>query len=94
MTTQSLSPYDTGERCEPKSWIPYGTKVTEATPAENFGKVDFEDDEAHTVAIVHIERRRDGTHVVHVQPLVDEDEVQVELHLEDGVQTLYPRELG
>lgn len=74
---QPLSPYDTGKRCEPKSWIPYGTSVSTATPAENFGKVDFEDDEGHTIVVVHVERKDTGTHVVHVQPLVDEDEIVV-----------------
>lgn len=92
--TQPLSPYDTGKRCEPKSWIPYGTKVSEITPAENFGKVDFEDDCGDTVVVVLVERADDGTHVVHVQPLVEEDEIRVELHLDSGAQTLFPRDLG
>lgn len=40
----ALSPYDTGVRCEAKPWIPLGERVTQATPAESFGKVDFDDE--------------------------------------------------
>jgi hypothetical protein len=57
-----LTPYDIGTRCEPKPWLPYGTAVTPATPAENFGKVDFDDDEGTTVCVIHVERNGDGTH--------------------------------
>ncbi|WP_424863002.1 hypothetical protein [Streptomyces sp. MMS24-I29] len=76
-----LSPYDTGDRCEPKSWIPYGTTVTKAIPAEDFGKVDFDDDEGRIVCVVHVERRADGGHVVHVDPQCSDDEISVVLHL-------------
>lgn len=77
----ALTPYDTGERCEAKSWILYGTKVSETTPAENFGKVDF-DNEDHTVVIAWVGRCPDGTHRLHVTPLVDDEELSVEVHFE------------
>jgi len=64
-----LSPYDTGARCEPRVWLPYGTEVTPTTPAENFGKVDFDDDEGSTVCVVLVERGKDGVHTVRVDPL-------------------------
>ena len=90
----SLSPYDTGVRCEAKPWLPYGTKVTEATPAENFGKVDFDDDEGHTVAVVHLERGADGRYTVHVNSLCADDEIQVELSLENDTFLVQPESLG
>lgn len=92
MQQPDLTPYDTGARCEPKPWLPYGTKVTPITPAENFGKVDFDDDCCDTVAVVHVERDDEGIFTVHVQPLVDQSEVRVELHLESGVRTLFSSE--
>ncbi|MFI9629238.1 hypothetical protein [Streptomyces sp. NPDC052042] len=79
-----ISPYDTGARCEPKPWIPYGTTVTKATPAEDFGKVDFEDDQGSIVCVMHVERRADGGHVIHVDPQCSDDEISVVLHLRSG----------
>lgn len=40
MTTRELTPYDTGEVCEPKPWRAEG---------DDFGKVDFDNDERATV---------------------------------------------
>lgn len=84
-TPTKLTPYDTGERCEPKVWLPYGTEITDATPAGNFGKVDFDDDEAHTVVTVYVSRNDDGTHTVQVIPFVDEDQLRVTVHPEPVV---------
>lgn len=84
MQQQALTPYDTGERCEAKPWIPYGTKVGAATPAENFGKVDFEDDEGHTVCVVHVERNADGRHTVTVQSLCEDEDLVLVLQRQDG----------
>lgn len=78
--TPELTPYDTGDRLEAKPWIPIGNHVTESTPAENFGKVDFEDEEGGTVVVAHVERNADGSYTVHVQPLCDADQISVELH--------------
>ena len=80
----SLSPYDTGVRLEPRSWLPYGTGVTITTPAENFGKVDFDDDAGETTAVAYVERDDDGKYTLHVTPLCDEKNLRVVLHAEDG----------
>ena len=79
-TTSDLTPYDAGTRLEAKPWLPYGTKITEATPAENFGKVDFDDDESETVACAWIEKNADGTYTLHVQPMVEAEELLVAVH--------------
>lgn len=64
----NLTPYDTGERLEPKVWwtegIDYGPNpVPQAQIDARFGKVDFDDDTSTTLATVHTERV-DGTYVV------------------------------
>lgn len=57
MTHRELTPYDTGDRLEPQLW-PTGE-------ADTFGRVDFDDDEARTVATAYI--AREGTaYVLHV----------------------------
>lgn len=80
-----LTPYDTGARCEPKSWVTYGTNVSALSPAENFGKVDFNDDTDETVCTTYVEKNADGTHTVHVQSMCAADELNVKLHTENGV---------
>ena len=70
-----LTPYDTGDRLEARPWIPYGTEVTDSTPADNFGKVDFDDDEGMTQAVVSSQRLDDG------YMLIIEDLVTEETHL-------------
>ncbi|AOY70879.1 MULTISPECIES: hypothetical protein [unclassified Arthrobacter] len=80
-----LSPYDTGARCEAKPWIPYGERVTAATPAESFGKVDFDDEESGTVCVAYLERDMDGGYTLHVAPLSEDRKVRVAIHYERGV---------
>lgn len=77
-----LSPYDTGARCEAKPWIPYGERVTHATPAESFGKVDFDDDEGSAVCVAYVERGEDGGYTLHVEPLCEDERVRVAIHYE------------
>lgn len=77
-----LSPYNTGERCEAKPWIPYDTKVSEATPTEDFGKVDFDNDEDGTECTIHVERAEDGRHVVVIDNHGDDEDIIVSLRLE------------
>lgn len=77
-----LTPYDTGDRCEAKTWLPYGTTVTEATPAENFGKVDFENDAGETVAVAYLARGADSKYELHIENL-GEDEITV--HMSAGL---------
>lgn len=66
----SLTPYDTGERAEPHLWVRPGNAAP-LDPAvdphaeelrDNYGKVEFDNDESATVAIVHIERTEDGNY--------------------------------
>lgn len=78
MTQPELTPYDTGERCEPKPWFVYGTPLSAQSPAADFGKVDFEDDEGATVVVVHVERTAAGHRVV-IEPMSDLDDIEVEL---------------
>lgn len=73
------SPYDTGARAEPKVWLPHGTKVDQATPAENFGKVDFDNDSAETLCTVYVEKNPDGSHTVHIQSMVELGELSIML---------------
>ena len=76
MSTE-LTPYDTGDRCEAKPWIPYGTEISEVFPAENFGKVDFDDEEDHTVCTVYVQRDEDGRHSVRVESMLEDDALRV-----------------
>ena len=50
-----LTPYDTGERCEPKVW-----EERHRESNQDFGKVDFNADDDYTVATLWIERKEDG----------------------------------
>lgn len=81
--TPPLTPYDTGARMEPKPWQPDRASVIEAMSAgeqDDVGKVDFEDDEEYTVAVVHMSRSADGGDVLDVQPLCGNDELTVRVH--------------
>ncbi|MEH1587993.1 hypothetical protein [Cutibacterium avidum] len=77
VTTDDLTPYDTGVACEPHSWIPAGTPVNDITPAENFGKVDFDDDEGATVCVVRVIRDTGGSYEMRIEPLVDASKLRV-----------------
>lgn len=77
MSTEYLSPYDTGKRAEPKPWPHSLAKVVaemapiarEMAEAE-FGKVDFENDSSEHVATIWIERDEDGDYTVHISGMV------------------------
>lgn len=57
-----LTHYDTGERAEPSTWTPSNSRLAcmtdddhariVANHANDFGKVDFDDDESNTIATV------------------------------------------
>lgn len=59
---QRLSPFDTGERAEPSTWTPSASHLASMPAddqarildnhADDFGKVDFDDDEGTTIATV------------------------------------------
>ncbi|MGW9114500.1 hypothetical protein [Microbacterium sp. NPDC055683] len=64
MTAKQLTPYDTGDRLEPKVWVHEGITSPDglARPAEDddYGRVDFDDDEGGTVLTVYVERSARG----------------------------------
>jgi hypothetical protein len=53
------TPYDTGKRSEPKVW----TK-SHIEDDDDYGKVDFENDEGGTLATLYIEKDEDGTYAL------------------------------
>lgn len=55
----SLTPYDTGRRAEPKVW-----EARHRESANDFGKVDFDNEEDFTIATLYIERDEDGTYAI------------------------------
>jgi hypothetical protein len=59
----SLTPYDTGERLEPKTWVTSTAGLTKDN-ANDFGKVDFDADDGSTVATLWIERNEHGTYTL------------------------------
>lgn len=61
-----LTPYDTGERAEPVFWVATGAPHRPAIerPAEDYGKVDFDDEEGATIATLWIERQPDGSYTL------------------------------
>lgn len=64
-----LTPYDTGARLEPKPWVKDGDTGNEyIRPAipDDYGKVDFDDDEGATVLTVYVEKSPHG-YVMHAQ---------------------------
>lgn len=74
-----LTPYD-GERLEPRPWVPGGLNAAQlvgvpfGTPAptfEDFGRVDFDDEENRTVFTVYVDRDPHG-YVLHVEDLAEE----------------------
>jgi hypothetical protein len=74
--TAGLTPYDRGERLEPKPWVrPVPLMRWED---EEYGKVDFDNDESATIFIVHFEKEGEG-YVLHVQNLAG-DPLRVEVH--------------
>lgn len=56
--TSSASPYSTGARLEPHPWVRDGITGSEyqrPAEADDYGRVDFDDDEGTTIATLHIE---------------------------------------
>lgn len=81
--TGELTPYDTGDRCEPKLWQPGRLAVLDAmrhSEDEHVGKVDFEDDSGETVCTVHVERDESGVFRMHVTSFVDVDDLEIVRH--------------
>jgi len=78
--SERLTPYDTGERLEPHVWV----KGEVATPGglprrvirDDYGRVDFENEEGGTVLTVLVERAADG-YVLRVDNLSEPLAVEV-----------------
>lgn len=87
---RELTPYDTGERLEPKPWVGPGSK----RPHDDYGKVDFENDESVTEVTIHVERAADGRLDVHIynhmsdppRVFVEEDVAEEHLTLGDKLR--------
>lgn len=62
--SRTLNPYDTGEVLEPIPWIPmhrrhdgdYAPDGDLAIDLDDYGKVDFDDEESGTRAVIHVVR--------------------------------------
>ncbi|MFT4284292.1 MAG: hypothetical protein QM598_05600 [Protaetiibacter sp.] len=75
-----LTPYDTGARLEPRtwvedvggSWVTGSERLRDAFP-DDFGRVDFDDDEGATIATIYVERGPGSTpsYRVHVEAHAD-----------------------
>lgn len=64
MATKQLTPYDTGYRLEPKVWVRDGITspdgLARLAEDDDYGRVDFDDDEGGTVLTVYVERTARG----------------------------------
>lgn len=70
---KDLTPYDSGDRLEPHPSVRgriAGTDNPRLAEPDDYGRVDFENEEAATVLSVVVERDGDGYRVV-VHPLSD-----------------------
>jgi len=85
--TRPLTPYDTGDRLEPHQWVKGQVATPSGLPrqaeADDFGRVDFEDDEGSTLLVVFAEP--DGAGGVR---LVVEGRVPVTVVRVDGSEDL------
>lgn len=62
----AVTPYDTGERLEPRPWV---SRERPAQGDDDFGRVDFDDEEGHTVVTIHVRRRHPGAYMVRIDNL-------------------------
>lgn len=75
----TATPYSTGKRCEALAWVPGDSEVEETLPAENFGKVDFNDEQGETVCVAYVSGRPDGTYTATVESCVEPGTLTLEL---------------
>jgi hypothetical protein len=75
---RNLTPYDTGQRAEPKVW-----ELQHRESDDDFGKVDFNTDVDYTIATLHIEKGSDGTYTLrgYANELL---RVEIEQYAEEG----------
>ena len=84
---QHQTPYDTGDRMEPRPWITHqvveqlraGRVPLNAEALDHFGRVDFDDDEGTTIATIYVERTLIG-YMVHIDHLGDPTMLGVTIH--------------
>ena len=84
---RDLTPYDTGERATPIPWVSADsdfTAIHRDRDPDDFGNVDFDDDEGRTIATIHLSRRDDGGYTVHIMPM--DDDVTIEWHGEGSAK--------
>lgn len=74
--TDKLTPYDTGKRLEPQPWTAEHRKWD-----DDYGKVDFDNEESTTEAIVYIEKSEPG-YTLHASSTGSEP-LKVELMADD-----------
>jgi hypothetical protein len=58
--SNQLTPYDTGERLEPHPYVQRDPQLTGARSMDDYGKVDFDNEESCTVFKLHAERDGEG----------------------------------
>ncbi len=73
----TLTPYDTGQRAEPKPWVTSTQGVGATNDPDWWGKVDFENDSSETVAVVWLERNESGGYTLHLEPVGGDVDVEV-----------------
>lgn len=78
--SERLTPYDTGERLEPHVWVKGEMARSGGLPRrvirDDYGRVDFENEEGSTVLTVLVERVADG-YVLRVDNLSEPLAVEV-----------------
>lgn len=85
MTTNNLTPYDTGERLKPYSWTLSAEAMgrLDRLEAESYGNVDFDNEEGVTELTIHVSRNPEGGHTVHIIPQNDLHPITIETHEEN-----------
>ncbi len=91
--TRQPTPYDTGDRMEPRPWISDRTadairRGRAQLDADRFGRVDFDNDAGATIATVYIERTADG-HTLHVEYHGAPDGLEIIAHRTPSAERAY-----
>lgn len=75
---QPLTPYDLGDRLEPHLWVRSASDApmprhpaTGLVTDDDFGWVDFDDEEGRTVLSLYVERTESG-YVLHIDNMIEE----------------------
>jgi hypothetical protein len=65
-TPKPLTPYDAGARLEPRTWVTSTAGLTRDN-VDDFGKVDFDNEEGATMLTVWAEPGEEGVTVLHAR---------------------------